>query len=53
MPAQDPREQIREAIDRLPQTTFEDAIERLVLLSKIEAGLGELDAWARNTHRRK
>jgi len=38
------REQIREAIERLPpDATFEDAIERLVFLAKIEAGLAELD----------
>jgi predicted transcriptional regulator len=39
------RDQIREAIDQLPpDATFEDAIERLVFLAKIEAGLAELDA---------
>jgi hypothetical protein len=39
------REQIREAIEKLPpDATFEDAIERLVFLSKIEAGVAELDA---------
>ena len=44
MPAT-PREQIREAIEKLPpDATFEDAIERLVFLAKIEAGLAELDA---------
>lgn len=45
MPETTPRDQIREAIDRLPpDATFEDAIERLVFLAKIEAGLAELDA---------
>jgi predicted transcriptional regulator len=45
MPVQTPREQIRQAIERLPpDATFEDAIERLVFLAKIEAGLAELDA---------
>jgi predicted transcriptional regulator len=39
------REQIREAIDKLPaDATFEDAIERLVFLAKIETGVAELDA---------
>jgi len=39
------RQQIREAIDKLPpDATFEDAIERLVFLAKIEVGLTELDA---------
>ncbi len=34
-----------EAIEKLPaDATLEDAIERLVLLAKIERGLAELDA---------
>jgi len=45
MPETTTRDQIREAIDGLPpDATFEDAIERLVFLAKIEAGLAELDA---------
>jgi len=45
MPGTTTRDQIREAIDQLPpDATFEDAIERLVFLAKIEAGLAELDA---------
>ena len=33
-----------EALRKLPQdATVDDAIERLVFLAKIEAGLGELD----------
>ncbi len=45
MPETTTRDQIREAIDGLPpDATFEDAIERLVFLAKIEAGLSELDA---------
>jgi predicted transcriptional regulator len=45
MPAPTTRDQIREAIEKLPpDATFEDAIERLVFLAKIEAGLAELDA---------
>jgi predicted transcriptional regulator len=39
------REQIRAAIEKLPlDATFEDAIERLVFLAKIETGVAELDA---------
>ena len=45
MPAPTTRDQIREAIDRLPlDATFDDAIERLVFMAKIEAGLAQLDA---------
>ena len=34
-----------EAIEKLPaDATLEDAIERLVLLAKVERGLAELDA---------
>lgn len=45
MPETTTRDQIREAIDQLPpDATFDDAIERLVFLAKIEAGLAELDA---------
>ena len=36
---------IKHAVDDLPSNaTFEDAIERLVFLAKIDAGLAELDA---------
>ncbi|MBI3894686.1 MAG: hypothetical protein HY313_02025 [Acidobacteria bacterium] len=39
------RDQIIEALENLPpDATFDDAIERLVFLAKIEAGLAELDA---------
>ncbi len=39
-----PREQILDALQDLPtDATFDDAIERLVLLAKIDAGLAELD----------
>jgi predicted transcriptional regulator len=45
MPAQTTRDRIREAMDKLPpNATFDDAIERLVFLAKIETGLAELDA---------
>ena len=38
------REQIMEALQALPtDATFDDAIERLIFLAKIDAGLGELD----------
>jgi predicted transcriptional regulator len=39
------RDQIRHVLEELPSdATFEDAIERLVFLAKIDAGLVELDA---------
>jgi predicted transcriptional regulator len=39
------REQILDALRDLPENaTFDDAIERLVFLAKIDAGLAELDA---------
>jgi predicted transcriptional regulator len=45
MPAPTTRDQIREAMENLPpDATFDDAIERLVFLAKIEAGLAQLDA---------
>ena len=45
MPVLTTRDRIREAMDKLPpDATFDDAIERLVFLAKIEAGLAELDA---------
>ena len=38
------REQIMEAMQDLPSdATFDDAIERLIFLAKIDAGLAELD----------
>lgn len=44
MPETTTRDRIREAIEQLPaDATFDDAIERLVFLAKIEAGLAELD----------
>ena len=45
MSAPTTRDQIREAMNKLPpDATFDDAIERLVFLAKIEAGLAQLDA---------
>ena len=39
------RERILEALQDLPDdATFDEAIERLVFLAKIDAGLAELDA---------
>jgi hypothetical protein len=39
------RDQILESLKDLPaDATLDDAIERLVLLAKIDAGLAELDA---------
>jgi predicted transcriptional regulator len=45
MPPSSAKQKILEAIEKLPaDATLEDAIERLVLLAKIERGLAELDA---------
>lgn len=40
-----PKEKALDAIEQLPEdATVEDAIERLVVLAKVERGLAELDA---------
>jgi len=45
MPTPTARERIVEALQDLPDdATLDDAIERLVFLAKIDAGLAELDA---------
>jgi predicted transcriptional regulator len=45
MPEPTVRDQIKRVLEELPpDATFEDAIERLVLLAKIDAGLAELDS---------
>jgi len=45
MPGGSAKQKVLEAIEKLPaDATLEDAIERLVLLAKIERGLAELDA---------
>ncbi len=45
MPTPTARERILEALQDLPDdATFDDAIERLLFLAKIDAGLAELDA---------
>ena len=44
MPTSDSRDRMIEALrDLPPDATVDDAIERLVFLAKIEAGLAELD----------
>jgi hypothetical protein len=44
MPGTNSRDRMIEALRELPQdATVDDAIERLVFLAKIEAGLAELD----------
>ena len=45
MSSQTTKDRILEALQDLPpNATFDDAIERLVFLAKIDAGLVELDA---------
>ena len=45
MPTPTARERILEAVQDLPDdATVDDAIERLIFLAKIDAGLAELDA---------
>jgi predicted transcriptional regulator len=45
MQTQTTRDRIIEALQDLPpDATFDDAIERLIFLAKIEEGLAELDA---------
>lgn len=45
MPQESVRDQVKHLADELPpDATFEDALERLVFLAKIDAGLAELDA---------
>jgi predicted transcriptional regulator len=44
MPARTTRDRILDALQDLPaDATVDDAIERLVLLAKVDAGLAELD----------
>jgi len=45
------KQKVLEALEKLPaDATLEDAIERLVLLAKIERGLAELDAGQGSDH---
>ncbi len=51
MATRSPREQILDALQDLPaDATFDDAIERLVFLAKIDAGLAELDEGKKIPH---
>ncbi len=51
MATRSPREQILDALLDLPaDATFDDAIERLVFLAKIDAGLAEHDEGKRIPH---
>lgn len=52
MPQPTTRDRILEAIKALPaDATYDDAIERLVFLAKVEAGLAELDAGQAIPHK--
>ena len=52
MAEQSQRARIVQAIETLPpDATFDDAIERLVFLAKIDAGIAELDAGEGIPHR--
>ena len=45
MASSTPKQRVLEAIEKLPpDASVEDAIERLVLLAKIERGVAELDS---------
>ena len=51
MPEPITRDRIIEALRQMPpDATLDDAIERLVFLAKIEAGLAELDAGKGVSH---
>ena len=51
MATRSPREQILDALQDLPRdATFDDAIERVIFLAKVEAGLAELDQGKRIPH---
>ena len=51
MPVQSNRDRIFEALRALPpDPSLDDAIERVVFLGKIEAGLQELEAGDGNPH---
>lgn len=52
MASSSPKQKVLEAIEKLPaDATLEDAIERLVLLAKIERGLAELESVRGIDHR--
>jgi predicted transcriptional regulator len=45
MASRTPKDRMIEALQELPpEASFDDAIERLFFLAKVEAGLAELDA---------
>jgi predicted transcriptional regulator len=51
MPQPSTKELIREVVERLPpDATVEDAMERLLLLAKIERGLAQADAGETISH---
>jgi predicted transcriptional regulator len=51
MSTQTTRDRIIEALRNLPEdATYDDAIERLLFLAKIDAGLAELDEGKGLTH---
>jgi predicted transcriptional regulator len=51
MPDLTVRDRILQALEDLPSdATFDDAIERIVFLAKIDAGLAELDAGKGISH---
>lgn len=51
MATRSPREQVLDALQGLPKdATFDDAIERVIFLAKVEAGLDELDQGKRISH---
>ena len=51
MPEATAKDRIFEALKDLPaDATVDDAIERLIFVAKIEAGLGELDAGQGISH---
>jgi len=51
MATRSPREQILNALRNLPKNaTFDDAIERVIFLAKVDAGLAELDQGKRISH---
>jgi predicted transcriptional regulator len=51
MPQPSTKELIREVVERLPpDATVEDAMERLLVLAKIERGLAQADAGQTLSH---
>jgi len=47
MPQQKTRDRIIEALQDLPEdATLDDALERLILLAKVESGIGRVTNWS-------